>query len=171
MKKALKIIGVVVILLIATIIALPFIFKDKIIQKVKDEANKNLNAKMDFASFDVSIISSFPDFKFTLNKFYLAGIKEFEGDTLIALNTLELNVNLMSVINGSQYKINSILLDHPTILAKVLKDGKANWDITKPSPESAPASSESSPFKMTLKKFEIIEGNIFYCLKKYEPYT
>ncbi len=162
MKKALKIICIIVTLLIATVIALPFIFKGKIIQKIKDESNKNLNAKMDFASFDVSIISTFPDFKFTLNKFYLAGIKEFEGDTLISLNTLEINVNFMSVINGSQYKINSILLDHPTILAKILKDGKFNWDITKLSAASAPATSESSPFKMTLKKFEIIEGNIVY---------
>ena len=75
MKKALKIICIIVTLLIATVIALPFIFKGKIIQKIKDESNKNLNAKMDFASFDVSIISTFPDFKFTLNKFYLAGIK------------------------------------------------------------------------------------------------
>ena len=90
------------------------------------------------------------------------GINEFAGDTLISTDKLSLDINLMSVLKGSQYKINSIVLDHPTILAKVLKNGKANWDITKPDSSATAPAAESAPFKMTLKNFEIIAGNIVY---------
>lgn len=162
MKKILKISAVTLLVLLVLIIALPFLFKDKIVTKIKEEANKSLNAKLDFGEFDLTLIRSFPDFKFTINKLSIIGINEFAGDTLIASDEISLNINLMSVIRGSQYKINAIVLDHPSILAKVLKNGKANWDITKPDSSAAAPSSESAPFKMTLKHFEIIAGNIVY---------
>lgn len=162
MKKFIKISGIVFILLLAITLLLPIIFKDKIIAKIKEEANKNLNAKLDFGEFDLTLISSFPDFKFTLNNLSIAGINEFEGDTLLSTDNLLLNVNLMSVISGSQYKINSIVLDHPSIKAIVLKGGKANWDITKSDTTAVATSGESAPFKMTLKNFQIIEGTIIY---------
>ena len=62
MKKFLKWTGISLLLLIVLLIALPFMFKGKLIQLAKDEANKNLNAKVDFGEFDLSIFSSFPDF-------------------------------------------------------------------------------------------------------------
>jgi hypothetical protein len=162
MKKALKISGISFLVLLLLVILLPYLFKDKIVAKIKEEANKSLNAKLDFGNFDLSIISNFPDFKFTLHKLSIVGVDEFEGDSLLAVDMLSLNVNFMSVINGSQYKINSIVLNHPSILAKVLKNGKANWDISKPDSSSISASAESTPFKMTLKNFEILSGNIVY---------
>ena len=162
MKKILKISGIILIVLLAAIISLPFLFKDKIVSKIKEEANKNLNAKLDFGDFDLTLIRSFPDFKFTLHKLSIVGINEFAGDTLIAADKISLDINLMSVLKGSQYKINSIVLDHPNILAKVLKNGKANWDITKPDSSTAATATESAPFKMTLKNFEINEGNVVY---------
>ena len=164
MKKKIFIsLGLFIALLIGAVIVLPILFKDEIIQKVKDEANKNLNAKLDFGGFDLSLLSTFPDFKLSLNDLSIVGTDLFNEDTLIAVKSLELNVNLMSVIKGEQYQINAIVLDHPHILAKVLKDGKANWDITKPSPETEQSGAEEpSSFKMTLKKFEIKNGNIIY---------
>ncbi len=162
MKKALKISGISLLLLLVIISILPFLFKDKIVSKIKEEANKSLNAKLDFTDFDLTLISSFPDFKFTLHHLSIIGLEDFAGDTLIATDKILLNINLMSVLSGSQYKINSIVLDHPSILAKVLKNGKANWDITKSDTSSAAATTESAPFKMTLKKFEIVSGNIIY---------
>lgn len=71
---------------------------------------------------------------------------------------------MMSVIKGDQYKINTISIDQPRIHALVMKDGKANWDITKPSTDSTGVAdtSASAPFKMTLKKFEIKNGYIVY---------
>lgn len=163
MKKFLKIFALVLVLLIGAIVALPFLFKDKIIQMAKDEANKNLNAKIDWESFDLTLISSFPDFTFELSKFKIVGINDFKNDTLISLKTLVLKADLMSVIKGEKIKINGILLDEPRIKAFVLKDGRANWDITKPSEPGKPAPAEEpSKFQVGLKKFEIKNGYIVY---------
>lgn len=163
MKKSLLIIGIVLALLIGAAIVLPFIYKDKIVQLVKDEANKNINAKINFGDFGLSLISSFPDFRISMEDLSVAGINEFEGDTLAYIKELNLDVDIMSVIKGKEIGINAIILDAPKINAHVLKDGKANWDIAKPSEDTTKAEpSEPSNFSMKLKKLKITDGDIIY---------
>jgi hypothetical protein len=162
MNKAIKIIGVVLLLMIALILTAPFIFKDKIVALVKEEANKNLNAKVDFGAFDLTIIKSFPHFTFSIDKVSVVGINEFDNDTLLSLGNLELKMDLMSVIKGDHIKIQSIILNTPRIHALVLKDGKANWDITKPSADTTSTAEEPSKFQLSLKKFAINNGYLLY---------
>lgn len=164
LKKVLKIGGIVLLVIIVSVAALPFLFKDKIIQKVKDTINENLNAKVDFGNFDLSIISSFPDFKFEIENVSVVGINEFEKDTLAYIKKLDLDLNLKSVISGDQYQINKIIITSPQIKAIVLPDGKANWDIAKSDttqPETSDTSA-STPFKLSLKKFKIENAVIIY---------
>jgi hypothetical protein len=165
MKKILLGIGVFVVLLIGAAVALPFIFKDKIIAMIKTEANKNLKATMDFGRFDLTILSSFPDFTLDLYDFSLVGRDEFEGDTLTHIKKFEFTIDLMSVIKGDEIKVKTILLDQPAIMAKVLKDGKANWDIAISEEERAQqeeSSGEATKFKASLKRLEIIDARIIY---------
>lgn len=164
MKKFLKWTGITLLVIIILLIALPFMFKGKLIQMAKDEANKSLNAKVDFGEFDLSIFSSFPDFRFSINNVSVAGVGEFENDTLAYLKKLQLDVNLMSVIKGDQIKIKEIILTEPHVNAIVLQNGKANWDITKPSVDTTKEVSDTAKtkFKMSLKKFEIIKAQISY---------
>lgn len=162
MKKAIKIIGVVLLLMIALMLTAPFIFKDKLVALVKEEANKNLNAKVDFGVFDLTIIKSFPHFTFSIDQVSVVGINEFENDTLLSLGNLELKMDLMSVIKGDHIKIQSIVLNTPRIQALVSKNGKANWDITKPSKDSATTSEQPSKFQLSLKKFAINNGYLLY---------
>jgi uncharacterized protein involved in outer membrane biogenesis len=161
-KKILAGIGILLLLVLASAVLIPILFKDKIIAKVKTEINNNLNAKVNFGDFDISILRNFPHLSFSMEKLSVAGVQEFEGDTLTSLDALNITVNLMSVISGDKIKIRSIELDHPRIHALVLKNGKANWDIVKPSPEDSAEAGESSEFRVELKKFEIREGRIVY---------
>lgn len=161
--KILKWTGITFLILLIFLIAAPFLFKKQIIQFVKDEANSSLNAKINFGEFDLTLIRSFPDFTLSVDSVSVANIGDFQGDTLLFTKNLTLGLNLMSVIKGEQYKINSIVFNQPRIHALVLKNGKANWDITKPTPAATPAKpSEATKFKMTLKKFEIKNGYIVY---------
>ncbi len=164
MKKFLKYTGISLLVLITLLIALPFVFKDKLIKLAKDEANNSLNAKVDFGEFDLSIISSFPDFRFTINNVSIVGVGDFEKDTLAYLKKLQLDVNLMSVIKREQIKIKEIILTEPKVNAIVLHDGKANWDITKPSADTNKVVPDTAKtkFKLSLKKFEIIKAQISY---------
>jgi hypothetical protein len=65
----------------------------------------------------------------------------------------------MSVIEGKQYKLISLVVDEPNVFAKVNYKGKANWDIMKPSPETK---KEETKFSAQLKKILIKKGLITY---------
>lgn len=161
--RLLKWTGITLVLLIVTAIILPFLFKDKIIEMAKAEINNNVNATVNFGEFDLSLISSFPDFRFSINDVSVVGKDEFNGDTLANIPALKLDLDLMSVIKGDQYSINSISMERPRIMAKVLPNGKANWDIAKASGDTAAAApSEPTKFKMSLKSLEIEHAYIVY---------
>jgi len=157
--------GITLLALIVLIIAAPFIFKDKIVSIVKEQANANLNAKVDFGEFDLTLISSFPDFRFKIKNVSVVGVDDFKDDTLASIGELITDINLKSVLSGDQYKINSIIIDKARILGKVLPSGKANWDIAKAdsTAEAVPtATSEPSKFAMKLNEFKIKNAYIVY---------
>lgn len=164
MRKVLIGLLVFVIILVGTAIVLPIIYKDKIIEIVKKEANANLNATVDFKDIGLSLITSFPDFRLSIDDFSVVGKDDFEGDTLVYINSLMLDLDLMSVINGSTIGINAIILDKPVVNALVNANEKANWDIVPESEEAveeAPAE-ESTDYKIALKTFRIDDGRIVY---------
>jgi vacuolar-type H+-ATPase subunit H len=161
--RILKWTGISLLVIILLLALIPVIFKGKIVAIVKEQANKNLNAAVNFGDFDVSLISSFPDFRFKMDDLSITGVDEFRGDTLAYIGHLKLDLNLKSVIAGDQYQINSIIVDNARILAKVLPSGKANWDITKPSADTTAAEDTSATkFKMKLEEFKIKNTNIVY---------
>jgi hypothetical protein len=163
MGKFIKYTAVGVVALIGGLIAVPFLFKDKLIQMAKDEANKQINGKLNWSSVDVTLIKSFPKLGFELNDFTLIGVNEFATDTLVSLPKLQVNLDIMSVIKGEQMRIHSIVLNQPRINVIVLKDGKANYDIAKPdSSKTVAEKSDPAKFKMALQKFEIVDGYINY---------
>ena len=158
-KKILKWSGITFLVLFILIIAAPFIFKDKLVQLVKDEANNSLNAKVDFGEFDLTLISSFPDFRIKIQNVSVINIAPFDGDTLAYIKELSFDLNIKSVISGEQYQINSLIIDEPKINGIVKQDGKANWDIAKPSVDStaaAPADTSATKFALKLKSLKMV---------------
>ncbi len=137
MKKFLIIIGVVFVVLITAIIVLPIIFKDDIRKALDDTMAENLNAKVyyDIDGFSISLIKNFPDLTVSMSDFGVAGIDDFENDTLVAVEEFLVTVDLMSAISGDQIIVKEILLDEPQIRVLVLEDGRANYDIAKESEE------------------------------------
>lgn len=161
MKKILKWTGIVLLLLVIFIVAAPFLFKGKIVSKVKEETNKTLNAKVDFGDFGLSLIRSFPDFSLRINNLSILNLAPFAGDTLVYAKQLDVTVDIMSVISGGEIKIKSVDLEEPVLNFRVLEDGRANWDIAKPSAEPSKPS-EPSAFKASLKHYSINKGRIVY---------
>ncbi len=164
MKKIVKILGISLIAIIGLLIAAPFLFKDKIVSIIKEQANTNLNAKVDFGDFDLTLISSFPDFRFKINKVSVINFAPFEGDTLAYINQLSFDLNLMSVISGDKYQINSLIVDEAIINATVLIDGKASYDIAKAdtTKPTTPTDTSATKFALKLKEFKIKHTNITY---------
>lgn len=158
------IIGIVGFLIVSLIslASIPLLFKDTIVSKLKSAINKNVNANVNFKDVDLSLISTFPNLGIDINDLVIIGIDSFATDTLANIKTLELNLNLMSVIKGETYQINSVNLFEPTIHAKVLKSGKANWDIAKADSTAATTDTSKTSFKASLQEYSIDKGNITY---------
>ncbi len=162
-RRILKWTGISFLALILLAIILPMIFKDKIVEFAKKKMNEQLDATVSFGDFDVSLLSSFPDFRLKMEDLKVVGKGNFSRDTLANIPALKIDLNLMSVIKGSQYEINAISLEKPRINARVLANGKANWDIVKADTTAAPATpEESSSYKMSLEDFSITDGYIVY---------
>jgi hypothetical protein len=165
MKKFLKIflitLGVILLLMIIT----PFLFKKQIMNIVKEQINANVNAKVEFADFRLSLIRGFPDLYVSLDDLRVIGTGDFEQDTLLTFRRFSAKVDVMSVIRGDVIKVKSILLDAPTVNAIVLADGKPNWDIVKASTDTTVVVEDTTAtgdFNISLRKFEIREANIRY---------
>ncbi len=169
-RRILKWSGISLLLIIVLLIAAPFLFKDKIVAIVKEQANNNLNATVNFGEFDLSIFSSFPNFKFKINNVSVVGVNDFAGDTLAFISQLSANINLKSVISGGPYGINALVIDKPRIFVTVLPNGKASWDIAKvdTTAKTPTDTSKSAPtkFAVKLKEFKINQAYIVYNDKK-----
>lgn len=161
LKKILKYSGISLLVLIIAAIAIPFLFKGKIIAKIKEEINKSINAKVDFADVDISLFRHFPKLSVGLNNLSVVGLNEFAEDTLIATKQIDVAMNLMSAIKGDELTIYSINLKEPKINAIVNKEGKANWDIVKPD-TATKTDTSSKPFKMKLEKYSVENGIVKY---------
>ncbi len=165
MKKFLKWTGISLVLLIGLLIAAPFIFKKKIIELAKKYANEQLNATLDFGEFDLTLIRSFPDFRLQIDDISVVGKEDFVNDTLANIKRVSVDLNLMSVIKGGPYQVNSIAINHPVANVKVLENGKANYDIVKTAADTAKtveSKEEPTQFALKLKKLEIKDAVITY---------
>lgn len=165
-------ISLAVVLLL--LILAPFMFKGKIVALVKEQANANINAHVNFdEDISLSLIKSFPNLSVGIKDLSIAGVGDFDGDTLYSAANTNLTLDVMSVINGEQIQIRQITLDQPRIKALVLSDGRANWDIAKADSiaEQAPADTAASKFNIKLKSFEIKNGYIVYDDKEGDMYS
>ena len=165
LKKILKYFGFTLLFLIALLILLPILFKGKIVEMAKEEANKSLKAKVDFGSFDLGLISTFPNFNFEINDVKIDGVNKFEGTQLASIGNLTLKVDLMSVISGDEINVKTISLSNLNINAIVLADSSANWDISKATDEIEVVEDETEEalaFKLGLKDLSITNANITY---------
>lgn len=163
MKKKLLITGIVLVSVFVLLLALPFLFQGKIKEVVKKEANEMLNARLEFKDLSLSFIRNFPNATISLEDLVLSGVDEFEKDTLLRAGRLSATVNLASLFGDGGYELKKIDVVNTSVYAKLLENGKANWDIMKETGEEEDMEEESaSSFNLSLQKINIKKVDIVY---------
>lgn len=166
MKKALKILGIVLGLGIIFLIAAPFLFKGTLEKIVKRTINENINATVAWEDLDLSLFRSFPDAALTINNFSIVTNAPFKGDTLASGKTIKLDMGVMQLFNKSDepIQVNSLLLDEALISIKVDSLGNANYDIAieKETSTASETQTDSPGFTFGLKNYEIENSRILY---------
>lgn len=162
MKKFILIFLGILAFLISAAVAIPFLFKDKIIARVNQELDQALNAKIyyDPDQVSLSLFRSFPSVSAGLGDFGIVGLEPFENDTLVHAEELALDFNLKSVLFDDHPTLTGLHLNGGDLYIKVLEDGRANYDIVKESTESE--SESESTFKLGIDLIEINQVNLIY---------
>ena len=161
MKKLIKFTVITLSVFTLGAFLIPVLFKDKIVQLVKVEINKNVEAKVDFKALHLSFFRHFPKLSIALEDVSIIGLNDFKDDTLLSAPTVEASVNVMSLIKADDIKVYGVFLKSPRIHALVHKNGKANWEISKTDTLTS-VTTESSAFKMHLEQYAISDGYIYY---------
>lgn len=164
MKRKIIIIAGIIVLVLATLAALPFLYKDKLLAKVKTTLNDQVNAKIDFTGFSLSVFSHFPKVEMEIRGLSLVGVNEFANDTIFSAGSVSTDISIAEMISGKGLELKSLIIDNPRILLISDKSGKVNWDITKAISEKASPSAEASSgeFKMKLNDIRINNLNLKY---------
>lgn len=166
MKKLLIIIGIILVVLIASAAVLPVIFKDDIRQAIDKQIAASVNAEVyyDTDNLRLSLFKSFPDITLSMRDFGVIGEEIFSEDTLLSVKSFSLTVDPVKIISGNQIKVVSILLDSPQILVLVMEDGTANYDIMveMEEEEEITEEEESEDFSVGIENWEIRNGKIVY---------
>ena len=164
MRKTSIIFGGVLALLLLLLILVPVLFGGRIAERVKTQANRSLNAKVDWRDAGLSLFGNFPNLTLGLDGLTVVGVGKFEGDTLAAIRRLGVVIDLASAVrsafgSSAPVVVRAIELDHPRLSLVKLKDGSANWDITKKdTTAAAPADTAGPAMAISLRRFEIDSG-------------
>ncbi|QTY28028.1 AsmA-like C-terminal region-containing protein [Flavobacterium sp. CS20] len=166
MKKALKIIGIVILVLVLILLIAPFLFQNQIEQSIKKSINKNVNAQVEWSALNLSLLSNFPNAKVGLENISVINNKPFEGDTLFYAQNFELKMGLFEIFDTSNIKVDGISINKAVVNIKTNKDGIANYDIQKPTEskdrESTSNSSADEGFNLELSAYDISDSKIIY---------
>lgn len=164
MKKALKVIGIIIGILIILLLAAPFLFKGSLEKMLKRTINENLNATVSWEDLDLSLFSSFPNAALKINNFSVINKAPFEGDTLASGKTLKLDMGVMQLFKSKDIKIDAVKLDEAFVNIKIDSLGNANYDIAikKDAPAVTEGTKSEGGFNFELKNYEITNSRINY---------
>ncbi|RDY58789.1 AsmA-like C-terminal region-containing protein [Flagellimonas nanhaiensis] len=165
-KKLLKITGIILLVLVALMVALPMFLEGKIAEIIKNKVNNNINATLDFDEANLSLLKSFPNAHVELKNISLVNKAPFEGDTLFASEHIALKMGISELFKSAEdpIAIKSLNIDAAKLHILVDEDENANYDIGKEEEgKTGEVTDESSSnFTLALDSYAITDTEIIY---------
>jgi len=155
-KKILKITGIVLLVLIASAFAIPYLFQDQIKAKIAKSINENVDAKVAFKDADLSLFKSFPKATISIEKLSVINKAPFEGDTLVAFDELNLKMSVMELFNSDDEPMNIEGVSSKNGLINIIfnKDGIGNYDIAIKNKDKKD-DGKSKPLALKIKSYDV----------------
>ncbi|PZX93589.1 AsmA family protein [Flavobacterium aquariorum] len=156
LKKILKIVGITLVLLVVSLFAIPYFFKDQIKAKITEAINEKVDAKVSFSDADLNLFKNFPKATVTLDKLLIINKAPFEGDTLVSLGELNLKMSIKELFKGKEeaMQIEGINSKNGFINIIFNKDGIGNFDIALKE-NKAKEEGKSEPMSLKIQKYQI----------------
>ncbi|SHG82181.1 AsmA-like C-terminal region-containing protein [Flagellimonas flava] len=164
-RKLLKIAGIVLLILVGLLVALPLFLEGKIAEIIKNKVNNNINATLDFDGASLSLLKNFPNAHVELKGISLVNKAPFEGDTLFASDQIELQMGISELFKSAEepIAIKSLIIDRAKLNILVDEEERANYDIGKNEDSNSETSTqETENFTLALNSYEIKDTDIVY---------
>lgn len=164
MKKGIIIGGTIFVVILATLVAIPFVFRDTILEKTRASISKNINAEVNFGDFELSLIRNFPKASVHIKNLSITGKGPFANDTLLWVESAATSFGLFDLLTPDDLTVNEIILDKARLNLLVNASEEANWDIMpeSTSAEPVPGSADSDAFGLQLNNIEIKNSVVTY---------
>lgn len=163
-RKIALVVGILFVVILAVLVAIPLFFGDRITARLKAEIDQSVNAKVAWNGASLSLLRDFPNVSVTVTGLSVAGVQRFERDTLLTMAQTKLVLDVGSVIgflrSGKPIVVRELSFEKPVVRARKLADGSANWDITK-KPATA-SSSSNQAVNVSLKQLKIGDGVVTF---------
>jgi hypothetical protein len=123
---------------------------------------------VDWRDQGLGLFRDFPNLTLSLDDLSVVGVGKFEGDTLAAIHrfgvVLDLASAVRSALGGSgPVVVRAIELGRPRLSLVKLKDGSANWDITRKDTTAAPTDTTAGrAVAVSLRRFDIDSAVVRY---------
>ena len=156
LKTILKVIGALIILFLIALFTIPYFFEDQIKAKIADSINEKVDAKVSFSDVNLSLIKSFPSANVTLDSLVIINKAPFEGDTLVSLGEVNLQMSIKELFKDKNeaIAIDGISTKNGLINIIFNKDGIGNYDIALKNKENK-AATKSEPLLLKIKNYKI----------------
>lgn len=166
-KKIFKIIGIVLLIFIVILAAIPFVLESKIDAIVQAYADENINAKVEFDDVSLSLLSSFPNAKVTIDNLTITNNEPFKDETFTTAKSIGLKMPIKELFKSQSDEpiaITNVAIDEALMTLKENKTGTTNWDIfkTDTNEETSASSTESSGFKINIEDYTIDNSALTY---------
>jgi hypothetical protein len=156
MKKALKIIGIILLVFALLLVATPFIFKGKIKELVLKSINKNVDAVVAFEDVDLSLFKNFPKATIIIDDLSIINKAPFENDTLFYSNTFTLKMSVKELFKGKgePMGIEAFSSENGKVNIIYNEEGLSNYDIAIKDNDEKEAT-KNDEFALNFQKYTI----------------
>jgi len=158
LKKVLKISAIVIVVFVAALFAIPFLFKDQIKAKIVEAINESVDAKVSFTDADLSLFKNFPNATVGIEKLVIINKAPFEGDTLVSLGELNLKMSVKELFKGKDEPLSIQGISSTNGLINIIfnKDGVGNFDIAlKDKKDETKDEEASKPLALKIQNYKI----------------
>ncbi len=154
MKRALKIIGIVLAVLIVALIALPFTLNvNSFRPKLESELSSALGRQVKVGNLDLSILSG----GIAAENISIADDPAFSTDPFIRAKSLKVGVELMPLIFSKTLRITDLTLDEPQVV--LLRSTSGTWNFSSLGGSKSTSQSSTNP-NLSVAKLRVSNGSV-----------
>jgi AsmA protein len=159
MKKVLIALGVILVLLVGAVVALPFFIpvdtiKEEVVAAARDATGRELSIKGDVS------FKPFPRFELEVGEVSFANAEGASDPNMAEIQKLLVQVQVLPLLSG-QVRVDSFVLEKPVIHLEIDKNGKANY-VFESGEAAEAAGGEMTVPDISLGDVRLVDGLVTY---------